>query len=148
MKEIKGNIWDYHKKGFWIIVPTNGVVKTNGEAVMGRGLALQAKQRFPDLPTELGERIKEYGNVVFTFYNYHVITFPVKQGWWTRASIGLIEKSCSSLKKIFKYNLTGIPTPVYLPKVGCGNGKLDWKDAKPILEKYLDSRFIVCDLTF
>ena len=145
IKEIKGDLWEYYKQGFWIVIPTNGFVKNNGEAVMGRGLALQAKRRFPDLPAELGKRIKEYGNVVFTFYNYHVITFPVKHLWWNKAIIKLIKKSCISLREIFRYNPTGIPTPVYLPRVGCGNGKLDWKDVKPILEKYLDDRFIVCD---
>ena len=35
---------------------------------------------------------------------------------------------------------------IYLPKVGCGNGKLDWKNVELILDKYLDERFIVVDL--
>ena len=32
---------------------------------------------------------------------------------------------------------------VALPRVGRGNGRLDWKDVKPILEG-LDDRFVVC----
>jgi hypothetical protein len=145
MQEIKGDIWVQYKKGSWIVIPTNGFVKKNGEAVMGRGLAFQTKRRFFKLPEELGKRLKEYGNVVFTFHNYRIITFPVKDTWWEKAYLKLVEKSASALKEIFKYNFMDIPTPVFLPRVGCGNGKLDWNDVKPILEKYLDSRFIVCD---
>lgn len=38
MREINGsNIWDFYNKGFWIAITTNGTVKKNGEAVMGRG---------------------------------------------------------------------------------------------------------------
>lgn len=135
-----------HKKGYWIVIPTNGFVNKKGECTMGAGLALQAKQKWEDLPKELGDRIKEYGNVVFTFHKYGIITFPVKHNWWEDADPKLIEDTCKDLLRIFEYNLSGIPLPLYLPKVGCGNGKLEWKDVEPILAKYLDERFIVCDI--
>ena len=32
---------------------------------------------------------------------------------------------------------------VVLPRLGCGLGQLRWDDVKPILERYLDDRFIV-----
>jgi hypothetical protein len=141
------NLWFFfYFNSSWIVIPTNGFVKKNGECVMGKGIALQAKEKFPDLPKELGDRIKEFGNRVFTFWKYHIITFPVKHNWWERADLGLIEDSTKELQEIFKYNLSGIKTPVYLPRVGCGNGKLDWTKVKPILEKYLDDRFIVTDI--
>ena len=144
-QEIIGDIWDKWKEGFWIVIPTNGFVNNKGECTMGAGLALQAKTKFPDLPKELAERLEEYGNVVFTFHKYHLITFPVKRVWWERANPELIKRSCKDLQKIFEHNLSGIPLPLYLPRVGCGNGKLKWTDVKPILEKYLDERFVVCD---
>jgi hypothetical protein len=146
MLEIKENIWTFHKKGNWIVIPTNGAVKKNREAVMGAGLALQAKQRFPRMPSELGMSLKECGNKIVTFHIYHLLTFPVKYNWWERADLFLIEKSVKELRKILDEEDCGIITPVYLPRVGCGNGKLDWKDVKPILEKYLDKRFIICDI--
>lgn len=193
LKEITGDIWDFWNRGHYIVIPTNGSVKKNGEAVMGKGLALQAKEKISELyekrvtncpkcgasmhelpytrkhgkarficdscgywedrnvsieslQKELGSRIKEYGNFVFVFAKFRIITFPVKKEWWFKnADTGLIEKSCLELKEIFRYNLSGIPTPIYLPRVGCGNGRLDWKDVKPVLEKHLDSRFVVCD---
>lgn len=57
MKEVTGNIWDYHEKGYWIVITTNGTVKANGEAVMGRGVALQAKRKYQGLPWRLGQEI-------------------------------------------------------------------------------------------
>lgn len=113
---------------------------------MGRGIALDAKLRFPDLPKEFADRLKEYGNVVFTFWDYHIITFPVKHHWKEMANLELIEKSAKALKEIFRYNLSNIQTPIYMPRVGCGNGRQDWLKVKPILEKYLDDRFIVVNL--
>jgi len=145
MRKETGDVWEAYNAGLWIIIPTNGFVKNDGSAVMGRGLAWQAKERFPCLPFDLGERLKEYGNHVFVFSRYRLITFPVKHNWMEIADLQLIEKSCKQLQEIFKYNLSGLPTPVYLPKVGCGNGKLDWNVVKPILEKYLDDRFVVVE---
>lgn len=145
MQEVKGDIWNYYDKGNWIVIPTNGTVKANGEAVMGRGLALRAKLKFPQLPFALGRFINAYGNVVFVsnlqgkgFKAIRLITFPVKNHWKETASLHLIERSCNQLVYVAPQNF-----PIYLPRVGCGNGRLDWEDVKPILERYLDDRFIV-----
>lgn len=144
MKIVYKNIWSAWEDNYYIVIPTNGFVKTNGECVMGRGLALQAKEKFPQLPLELGKRIVGCGNDVFIFLKYRLLTFPVKTVWYEKAKLELIEKSCKQLEEIFKYNLFDLPVPLYLPRVGCGNGKLNWDEVKPILEKYLDDRFIVC----
>ena len=148
MKEIRGNIWDFHKKGHWIVITTNGTVKSNGEAVMGRGVALQAKQRFPKLPGQLGKFLREFVNTVHPFPQYRLITFPVKHNWNETADPALIEESCQRLLGWFSYD-TGLDhfvKEVYMVRPGCGNGGLDWKDVKPVLEKYLDDRFIVVQL--
>lgn len=143
MIEVKGDIWDFHNKGYWIVVPTNGFIKNNGECVMGRGIALQAKVQFPDLPFDIGKLIRRYGNVVFALREYRLLIFPVKHNWYEKADLSLIEKSSKELETIFHYNLSGIPTPIYIPRVGCGNGRLDWKYVKPILNKYLNENFVV-----
>ena len=138
MKEITGNIWDYYDKGNWIVLTTNGTVRKDGACVMGRGVALQAKQRFPNLPFMLGSFISITGNKSYWFRSYRIITFPVKHNWWEKAILGLIENSCNLLVKDFPANF-----PIYMVRPGCGNGGLEWKDVKPVLEKYLDDRFIV-----
>lgn len=151
MKEIRGDIWDYHKQGHWIVITTNGNVKENGEAVMGGGpksIALQAAKRFPDLPCLVGALIKKEGNHVFMGYSHYLLTFPVKHNWWEKADLALIERSTKELYTLWmeesKGGLGG-KEEVYMVRPGCGNGRLDWKDVKPILEKYLDDRFIVVE---
>lgn len=142
MREVQGDIWDYHKQGHWIVITTNGFVKKNGECVMGRGVAAQAKSRFPDLPSLLGTWIKESGNQTALFGGYRIATFPVKHNWWEKASLSLVEASCVRLVNLV--DLAHLEPPIYLVRPGCGNGQLDWQDVKPILEKYLDDRFIIC----
>lgn len=86
MIEIIGNIWDYYDKGYNICITTNGFVKKNGCAVMGRGTALQAKRRFPRLDRKLGDMLG--GPTVDNPSTYwmlieeimpRVFTFPVKR---------------------------------------------------------------------
>lgn len=141
MKEIRGNIWDYHYEGNWVVITTNGVVKANGEAVMGKGIALQAKLRYPELPYELGRAIKMYGNRVILLDGVtklrKMFSFPTKHHWRDKSDLGLIEESAKQLAAIAPKE------KIYIVRPGCSNGQLDWKDVKPILERYLDGRFVV-----
>ena len=146
MKEIIGNIWDYHKGDDYIVIPTNGTIKKNGELVMGRGLALQAKLRYPELPLFLGKLVSDFGNHLFRLDQYKLLSFPVKDNWWEVASLELIEESTKQLAGSIGL-ASGIRGNIYLPRVGCGNGKLSWSQVKSILEKcLLDDRFIVVSL--
>lgn len=143
MKEITGNIWDYHKKGHWIVITTNGNVNTKGKAVMGKGIALQAKQRYFQLPTELGKKIRRYGNIPFVLPEFRIVTLPTKHNWWEKSDTQLIEIGISELERA--WTLWDNKIPLYMVRPGCSSGGLDWKDVKPILEKYLDDRFVVVE---
>ena len=141
MKEIAGDIWDYYDKGNWIVITTNGTVKKNGEAVMGKGIALQVKQRFPDFPRRFGEALTKSGNNVKVDTYTRIFTFPVKHNWRRRADLKLVEESCKQLV------IKTAGQKVYMVRPGCGAGQLDWKtEVKPILEKYfVDDRFIIVE---
>ena len=144
MLEVKGNIWDYYEDGYWIVIPVNMFVKNDGTVVMGRGLAKQAGDRFNGLAKELGGIISdEVEPTICLFPVDRLITFPVKYNWWERANLGLIEKSCQQLELASRNEIE--PLPIYLPRVGCGNGRLKWEDVKPILDKWFSDDFIVCD---
>ena len=147
---IHGDIWKYHKDGYYIVVPTNGYVKANGECVMGRGLALQAKTKFVDLPKLLGTLIRTHTNQVYAFPSFRIFTFPVKHNWYEQANLYLIEKSCTELmhytEPLLVTYIPGIKLPIYLPKVGCGNGKLDWDVVGTVIDNCLPAdKFVVCD---
>ena len=141
MREITGDLWTI--KADARVIPTNGSVRRDGAAVMGRGVALQAKRRHPKLEEAIGAFISAYGNrVYFLFFrDENLVTFPVKHRWQEKAKLKLIENSCQQLVRLTKPRRWW--KRIALPRVGCGNGGLDWKDVKPILEEYLDDRFIV-----
>ena len=81
MNTLKGNIFDF--KGDAICITTNGIVKSNGDAVMGAGIALQAAQIYPQLPKKLGSLLKEHGNHVAVLMELEnepaIIAFPTKE---------------------------------------------------------------------
>ena len=148
MKVVKGNIWDYWKQGHWIVIPTNGNIKKDDSAVMGRGLALQAKKYVPRIEYILGDWIKKFGNNVY-YADKNIISFPVKKNWWEMGDLKLIESSAKQLLELIKrieFNSGENFASIYLPKVGCGNGKLSWLEVELILDEYLDERFMVVDL--
>lgn len=150
MREITGNIFDYAGPGNVIVIPTNGNVTAYGKAVMGKGVALQAKQRWPKLPTDLGKVLKRDGNRIahFSYQSEHgferVVTFPTKENWPENSTLALIEKNVIALANY----VSGIGTDLtfYLPRLGCGEGGLQWEAVKPVLARWLDDRFVVVSL--
>lgn len=94
MKEIYGNAWELLCTGEYdaLCITTNGMVKKNGECVMGRGIAAQFKKYYPFAPKILGDKIIANGNIfqpiiwndAFTFF-----AFPVKHHWAECADINL-----------------------------------------------------------
>lgn len=146
MQEIEGDIWTVGN-GHTVVITTNGFVKKDGSAVMGRGIALQAAKRFPDLKWVLGGAIKAAGNHTLWLGEYkdehgkyEIISLPVKHNWWEKADIHLIERSLTELVNAV---IDNTDSPIYLVRPGCGNGQLNWINVKPIVELYLSDRFIV-----
>ena len=138
MIETTGDIWEYSGKR-WIIITTNGTIKRDGTCVMGRGIAEQAKDRYPELPKLLGDYIGKFGNKIMPWWNKSLITFPVKHNWWEDADLKLIEKSCQELAEFLG------PSPGAMVRPGCGNGGLSWSTVKPILEKYFSDNILIVE---
>lgn len=127
MIEVIGNMWNFPANKF--LITTNGTIKSNGELVMGRGCALQAKNQYPNLAKDLGELIRAKGNHVHQVPRYYsLITFPVKYNWYEKADLKLIRRSCLEFQQIIDPELVYV-----MPRPGCGNGKLDWNEVKPLL---------------
>lgn len=145
MLEVIGNIWDYHREGEWIGITTNGVIAPETGLVMGRGLALQAKKRYPSLPHILAELVKDYGNKPFALSAYRICSFPTKDHWQDPSPPALIARSA---RWIMKDYINGkVIDRLYLPKPGCANGGLEWSVVKAILEPiFTDDRIVICDL--
>jgi len=151
MKIDKGDLWTYPAD--WRVITTNGVVKSNGYLVMGAGNALQATQKFPDLPKILGTKVTKGGNHCY-IVNFQIISFPTKHHWKDASDIKLIENSAKELRILIDLltvkkasegisSLEDIELKIVMPPPGCGLGGLKWEDVKKVIEPYLDDRFTV-----
>jgi len=143
MREIKADLFNYQIENLKILrcITTNGILMSTGELVMGAGIALLAKKRFPELPRILGPLVQTGGNHVYILPNLGLASFPTKHHWKDNSDLKLIEQSCKELIEVdrdWDY--------VLLPRVGTGNGKLQWSEVKRILINYLDSeRYLICN---
>ena len=136
MRIVKGDLWTMHEQGAWICVTTNGDIRKRDDAlVMGRGIAREAKLRYPHLPFELGRRVRQLGNRVVVAWDYRLISLPVKQHWHEQADTALILASIEQLCKfVSEFPALREHGNVFLPKPGCGNGGLSWAIVRPIIE--------------
>lgn len=146
MKIEKGNVLDYIGKCDIVCVTTNGIVKSNGELVMGAGCALEFKKKFPHLPKELGKKVKEKGNrplVGGKIKETYIVSFPTKHHYSANSDLELIKESAKMLIQISDfYNAESI----YIPSPGTGLGNLSKDDVYKELEQILDSRFTILEL--
>lgn len=155
MKVITGNITDYVESAY-LVIPTNIGWRGDGRNVMGRGLALWAAYRYPELPAWYGDQCQKHGEktpvMLWSFPGRisSIILFPVKPlnkaapwlSWQSNADLGRIEQSAKELAAL--ETTLYDEKPIMVPAVGCGNGRLLLKDVQPILERHLKSdRFIL-----
>jgi hypothetical protein len=123
------------------MITTNGYVRMDGKAVMGRGVALQATQRYSTIQADLGKFIRESRGLHVRLFIYSVMgkdevvgVFPVKYNFREKADKELIINSSLELARIAADNTWDI---FLLPRPGCGNGQLKWTEVKPLIEHIL-----------
>ena len=167
MREAKGNMLDMDCDA--LVITTNGFVKSNGECVMGRGIAKQISRALPWIAGELGNKLNTLGNVphfLGQHNNVDLVSFPVKPrsvkfdgsnavghamsqfrvgesvpGFYAKADPQLIVESARKLVQLTdQMNWK----TVLVPRFGCGAGELSWADIRPLVEPILDDRFIAC----
>lgn len=139
MRELTGDLWTLPADARCIT--TNGTIKRNGEAVMGRGCAWEAKQRYPELPAKLGESLEVIGNrVSILLTDPWLLSFPVKHEWHESADLELIRCSAIDLMQLVDPMAW---TTVLLPRPGCGNGRLQWDQVREVIAPLLDDRIAV-----
>jgi len=139
MRERHQNLWTIAAEVR--VITTNGSVRRDGAAVMGRGCAWEATQRYPGLAHELGQRLTAQGNHVHWFPACTLVTFPVKHAWWQTADPCLILQSTQELIALTTAHRW---RTVVMPRPGTGFGRLAWTDVKPLIRPLLDDRFVVC----
>lgn len=116
----------------------------NTKGIMGGGLALAFKEKYPKMfeqyKIDCENKIIVVGKLHW-FYNTSdgkiIINFPTKNHWKEKSKIEYIERGLEYFIKYYKE--IGIKS-VAFPKLGCGLGGLDWdNEVKPLMEKFLSN---------
>ncbi len=153
MKTLKGDIWDLHAFGYPIVIPVNIGYKGDGTAVMGRGVALQASDRYPEVKERWGNVCQALDGNVTTMYDEEMnfIYFPTKplnraephMSWKGKATMDTVKKSLGALLHVVKQHDI---LECMMPLVGCGNGGLSKRLVKKLMEQNLDDKFTLVEL--
>jgi O-acetyl-ADP-ribose deacetylase (regulator of RNase III) len=118
----------------------NCLVNTvNCVGVMGKGLALEFKKRYPNnyesYKLYCKNKLLKPGElfIVGEDNNLWIVNFATKDHWKDPSQYEWIVKGLYSLKKILEDSNSSIA----IPPLGCGLGGLEWKRVKLLIEAYL-----------
>lgn len=112
----------------------------NTVGVMGKGIALEFKKRFPDMFEDYVRRVREGKVRLGEPYLYTraeppwILNFPTKGHWRELSRLSDIVKGLEYLER--HYEAWGIES-LAVPPLGCGQGGLEWKVVGPTLYSYL-----------
>ncbi len=103
---------------------------------MGKGIALEFKNKFPEMFRDYVERCERREVHIGRPYLYkslfgqQILNFPTKEHWKSLSKVSDIEKGLDYL--LAHYKQWGI-TSIAIPPLGCGNGQLEWKIVGPMI---------------
>lgn len=128
IKVVRGNLFETNAQT-WV----NAV---NYVGVMGKGIALEFKNRFPDMYEDYVSRCKRGEVKLGRPYLFKrlvspwILNFPTKDHWRSAARLRDIIDGLQYLTAHYKeWEIESLAVPA----LGCGQGQLDWDKVGPIL---------------
>ncbi len=111
----------------------------NCEGIMGKGLALAFKQKYPAMFTTYQKECKtgklHIGRpTLYTSSTPWILNFPTKTSWRANSKLEYLKEGLEYFVKHYKE--VGIVS-IAFPKLGAQNGKLSWDEVGPLMAKYL-----------
>ncbi|MFH0350619.1 MAG: macro domain-containing protein [Chromatiales bacterium] len=112
----------------------------NCVGVMGKGVALEFKKRFPAMFDDYKLRCERKAVHLGEPYLYRdasgasIVNFPTKGHWRSPARLKDIERGLDHF--VARIGEWGITT-VAMPPLGCGNGGLEWSEVGPLIYRKL-----------
>ena len=121
----------------------------NCVGIMGKGIALEFKKRFPEMFQDYVERCerKEVKPGVPYLYKTllppRIVNFPTKDHWKSVSRITDIERG---LQLLLSQYMDWEITSLAIPPLGCGNGQLEWKAVGPLIYRYASKMTIPVEM--
>jgi O-acetyl-ADP-ribose deacetylase (regulator of RNase III)/uncharacterized protein YwgA len=121
----------------------------NCVGVMGKGIALEFKNLFPEMFKDYEQRCRRGEVMLGKPYLYKalfppwILNFPTKGHWRSVSNLHDIVRGLNYLIKHYKE--WGV-TSIAVPPLGCGNGQLEWRIVGPTLYRYLNELDIAVEL--
>jgi O-acetyl-ADP-ribose deacetylase (regulator of RNase III)/uncharacterized protein YwgA len=121
----------------------------NCVGVMGKGVALEFKNRFPSMFEDYVRRCAAGEVQLGKPYLYSslmppwILNFPTKDHWRSVSNLGAIVKG---LEYFLDHYIEWGITSIAFPPLGCGNGQLEWRIVGPTLYKHLNQLSIPVEL--
>lgn len=131
--DLTGNIFSSSAKAI--------VITVNCEGVMGAGIALDAKNRWPEIYDVYSKRCERndfhVGEIMWAdSVSKKVALFPSKKLWRAPSKLSYISDGLDTLRSdIDQMSITSIA----LPHLGCSNGGLTWSEVKPLIVEKLST---------
>lgn len=112
----------------------------NCEGVMGKGLAVEFKQRWPAMFREYNQMCRQHRFGAGDFWLHrnrsvpHTLLFATKI-YWNRPS--RLEWINHGLERFARVVSALQIESIAFPRLGCGNGGLLWSEVRPVMERHL-----------
>lgn len=111
----------------------------NTVGVMGKGLAAAFKERYPDMyeayKTRCDADLLKPGSIwIWKGADQWVLNFSTKKHWRKPSQLEYIRNGLLEIRA--SYEALGI-REIAFPRLGCGNGGLNWTDVRPIMIEML-----------
>lgn len=133
-----------YTKGNLLEAPVDALVNTvNTVGVMGKGIALMFKERYPKNMDEYAKACKEKRVVTGKMFVTEtaellgpkwIVNFPTKRHWRAKSQMEWVESGLEDLRAFIVENKV---QSIAIPPLGAGNGGLNWSDVKPKIEAAL-----------
>ena len=121
----------------------------NCVGIMGKGIALQFKERFPDMFADYQARCSRGEVQLGKPYLFKrlltpwVLNFPTKDHWRSVSRLADIVRGLEYLEQNFReWEITSLA----VPPLGCGQGGLEWRVVGPTMYRYLSKLEIPLEL--
>ena len=137
-----GNLFDDLSQAY--VNPVNCI------GIMGKGIALEFKNRYPNYfkyyVKMCNEQYLQKAGDVIIYTNStlpkFIISAATKTNWRNRSNVEIINNLLNCIKYIIlDFGINSIA----MPALGCGEGGLNWKQIQPLIEKNLSD--LNCKIT-